>query len=104
MPDDLGIRRIFAGLLGLAEIALEAADFRLDLVEKVGREAVDEQAAVEVVQFVLHGPAEEVVRLDVDRLTVEVVRLDANLAGALDVGVEAGEAQAALLALDRGVP
>ena len=69
-----------------------------------GAEIIDEELAVEVIGLVLDGAAEEVFALVLDQLSLEVVGLDLDLLGPANLRVKAGEAQAALLVLDRRMP
>ena len=82
-----GLAFLFEPFEGTAhELALEGAD------------VVDEELAVQVVDFVLQGTGEEALGRDGDRFTFGVKSLDVDAGVAFDVAVEAGKAQAALLA------
>ena len=63
-----------------------------------GREAVDEELAVEVVDLVLQGAGEKTLGFDGERLPVGPECFDRYALEALDVAVEAGKAEAAFLA------
>ena len=67
---------------------------RDQLVHRV--EIVDEQLAVEVVELVLERPAEEPGSGDLDLLAVAVLGDDPDVLAPGDVGVVAGEREAAL--------
>src|SRR5271157_2814378 len=104
LSDDLAVLGIFAAGLGLAELGLEVLQLGFQRVAGQGAEVVNEQLAVEVVGFMLDGAAEQVCGLAFEQLSQKVEGLHLDLAGAADLGVEPGKAQAALLVLDRGMP
>src|SRR5271157_723427 len=85
------------------ELGLEFSELVLDGVPGQGAQVVDEELAVEVIGLMLHGAAEEVLGIVLDKVAREIEGLGLDLPGAADLGIEAREAQAAFLILDRGV-
>ena len=70
---------------------------RMRLLALVARGAVQDQDAVEVVHLVLDDPRLQALASIVIALALLVLRRDPHVDGPLDVDVDAGQAQAALL-------
>ena len=101
--DDLAVLGIFASGLSLAELVLEVLELGFQRVASQGADVVNKQLAVEVVGFMLDGAAEQVFGLTLEELSQQIEGLHLDLAGAADLGVEPGKAQAAFLILNRGM-
>ena len=65
------------------------------------KEPVDEQNAVEMVDFVLDDPGQKALDFEIDFLSVHGVRVDLDGFVAFDQTVETGQRQAAFLGFDR---
>src|SRR4051812_21145899 len=99
----VSVLRNLAALLGLAELPLEVLH-RAAAGELAQRpHLVDEQHAVEVVDLVLPGPGTQVGGRHLDGLALEVVGPDLHRLCPAHLLVQAREAQAALLVLDRAL-
>src|SRR5262249_51867460 len=102
-PADLLIRGILAARLRLAVLDLQIAEPGLDQGPAGRVERVDEELTVDVIRLVLEGPAEELLGLDLDRVTGQIEGADLDLPGTAHLEVEPREAEATFLIFDRGV-
>src|SRR5688572_3183214 len=82
---------------------LVAAALLLPLLERSTpleeAKVVDEELAVQMIDLVLNAAREQLGRVDLDGLPLTVLCLDDDTHRALDVGVNVGDRQAALLTL-----
>src|SRR6187200_295270 len=69
-------------------------DFLLDPVPGDGRQPIDEEHPVEVVELVLDDLRLQSLRVEGDRLAFPVEPLDAQRLAALDLGEDTGQGQA----------
>src|SRR3569832_2544154 len=80
---------------------LDVLDHVEDLQALLEREPVDEELAVEMVDLVLEGAREQALAGHLPRLAVLVEGAHGGLGEALELGVDAGDGEAALLVLER---
>ena len=99
----IGVASQLAGIVGgVARLAGVAArdllEFLPDPLALQPRQMIDEEHAVQMVDFMLHGAGEEFFAADVEEFAFDVLRADDGFVGAFDLFAEAGDGQAAFLA------
>src|SRR5690349_2701036 len=81
------------GKVGVA--LLDRLELLLQALAAQDAQAVDEQHAVQVIDFVLHGAGEQSLAIELDALALLVQCFDIELGVALEAVVDAGDRQAA---------